>query len=200
MSAEINFDYSVDILQNLIWEYDKALAALMTQKQNWYDENHEQFWIDWFNNVFNLNTADQFGLTVWSIILDQPIVINQVPDALTRPTFGFKYYVDSDNFQNFGNGNFSAASGASLYLTNAQKVIILKLRYYSLISNFTIDFLNAMCADVFKDYGQVYVIDNLNMTFTYHFNFTIPSDLNLLFTELDILPRPIGVKVLIQQA
>ena len=56
MSAEINFDYSVDILQNLIWEYDKApaLAALMTQKQNWYDENHEQFWIDWFNNVFNL--------------------------------------------------------------------------------------------------------------------------------------------------
>ena len=202
MTTTTNFDYSVDILQNLLWEYDQApaLKSLLTQKQAWYNTNQKQFWIDWFNNVFNLNTANQFGLSVWAIILDQPIVINQVPDALTRPTFGFKYYSDSNNFQNFTHGNFSAASGASLYLSNAQKAMILKLRYWQLIGNYTIPFLNLMCQTVFGSLGKAYVIDNLNMTFTYVFTFQIPSDLNLLFTELDILPRPVGVKALIQQA
>ena len=64
-----NPDYAVDLLQALIWQYDNAprLQKLIQQKQDWYNRNNTEFWTDWLKNVFNINTANDFGLTVWGI-------------------------------------------------------------------------------------------------------------------------------------
>lgn len=66
-----NSDYAVDLLQALIWQYDNAprLQRLLQQKQDWYDKNNTTFWADWLKNVFNINTANDFGLTVWGKLL-----------------------------------------------------------------------------------------------------------------------------------
>jgi hypothetical protein len=68
------FDFSVNLLQALLWQYNGAtnLQGLLEAKYNWYYTNQSQFWNDWIGNVFNLATADDFGLAVWSIILGQP--------------------------------------------------------------------------------------------------------------------------------
>lgn len=66
-----NPDYAVDLLQALIWQYDNAprLQKLLQHKQDWYNENNTQFWTDWLKNVFNITTANDFGLTVWGKLL-----------------------------------------------------------------------------------------------------------------------------------
>ena len=54
-----------------MWQYDKAdrLNSIIQNQQIFFDENVKAFWDDYRNNIFNLQTCDTFGLTVWGIIL-----------------------------------------------------------------------------------------------------------------------------------
>lgn len=67
----LNIDPSIDLKQCLLWQYNnsQALRNLLNAKQNWYTQNHAQFWKNWYDNVFNIDTADDFGLAVWGQIL-----------------------------------------------------------------------------------------------------------------------------------
>lgn len=184
------FDYSVDVLSALLWQYNQAarLLSIMEQKQAWYDENQTAFWTDWEKNVFNLDTADQFGLTVWSIILDIPIIV-----VITPPSniIGFGW---GPLHKNFTHGNFKATTGGQ-QLTVEQARTVLKMRYFQITTRGTIPEINKFMSKLFEDQGSCYVLDNANMSMTYVFEFEIPSSLNYIFTNYDILPRPAGVSV-----
>ena len=184
------FDYSVDVLSAMLWQYNQApnLLSLMEQKQAWYDENQTAFWTSWYDNVFNLDTADQFGLTIWAIILDIPIVVVVEPPS-TTVGFGWGPY-----HRNFTHGNFRAVAG-SQQLTVEQSRTVLKMRYYQITSRGTVPEINEFMARLFVDMGPVYVLDNLDMTMTYVFGFPIPSNMNYILKNYDILPRPAGVAV-----
>ena len=47
---------------------------------------------------------------------------------------------------------------------------------------------------VFANYGLAYLRDNHDMTQTYVFNFPVTADLQYLFNNFDLLPRPSGVQ------
>ena len=82
MSASIeDFDLSVDILSALIWRNNEApvLQSLLQSKDDWYVQNHKQFWTDWMTNVFNIDTANDFGLSVWAQILGVPLTLIVTP-------------------------------------------------------------------------------------------------------------------------
>lgn len=183
------FDFSVDLLRNLLWEYNEAtsLQSLISQKQDWYIKNHTQFWNDWMVDVFDLNTANDFGLSVWSIILNIPLVVAQEPDP-DKVAFGF-----GPDRANFNNGNFMPTSSA-FNLTQEQKRLVLKLRYFQLITRGAIPEINAFLAYVFGD-GVAYVTDSLTMKMRYIFTVPLPSALELVLQSYDILPRPAGVGV-----
>lgn len=184
------FDYSVDVMAALLWQYNSAprLQSLISQKQAWYDENQSLFWESWQKNVFDLNTADQFGLSVWAIILDIPIiVVTETPSDVVG--FGWGPY-----HRNFTHGNFHAVNG-SQQLTSAQSRTVLKMRYFQLTSRGTIPEINEFMQRLFGEMGGCYAVDNLDMTMTYYFQFPIPSNLNYIFKNFDILPRPAGVSV-----
>jgi len=92
MSTSIeDFDFSVDILSALLWRNNQSanLQSILQQKQDWYAANHEQFWTDWCTNVFNLETANEFGLSVWAQILGIPLSLIVAPN--TGPQFGFDF-------------------------------------------------------------------------------------------------------------
>lgn len=92
MSSSIqDFDFSVNILSALIWRNNQApvLNSLLEAKQAWYAENHTQFWDDWCTNVFNLQTANEFGLSVWAQILGVPLTLIVAPNV--GPQWGFDY-------------------------------------------------------------------------------------------------------------
>lgn len=189
MSTVRAFDFSVDLLQNIIWQYDGThnLRGLVTGKEAWYTENHTEFWDDWVVDVFDLTTANDFGLSVWAIILGIPLVVVPEPDP-GKVAFGFGI-----ERANFNNGNFAPTSG-SFGLTTEQKRLVLKLRYFQLVTRGAAPEINAFLNYIFGE-GEVYVADGLHMNARYIFTNEIPSALQLVFENYDILPRPAAVGV-----
>ncbi len=68
----LNIDPTIDLKQCLLWQYQNSekLKSLILSKEDWYQTHQAQFWQDWYDNVFNIETANDFGLSVWGEILD----------------------------------------------------------------------------------------------------------------------------------
>lgn len=192
MSEIQQFDYSVNLLQSLLWQYNEAgrLQKLLELKQDWYNTNQTEFWQNWERDVFNLATANDFGLTVWSIILGRILNVTTAAQNPDLPTWGF-----ADTHKNFNNGNFRRSTAGSISLTIDQKRIVLQLRYFQLVTRGAIPEINRFLKRVFADLGQVYVLDGLDMTMTYVFTFVPSSGLQFVLEQYDVLPRPAGVKL-----
>jgi hypothetical protein len=188
------FDFSVDVLQALLWQYNdaSALQSLLESKQAWYDANQTGFWNDWFTNVFDLTTANDFGCSVWALILGVPLSVILPPDTTTKRIWGFGPYR-----KNFSNSNFANQKQAVIPLTLPQKRLVLQLRYIQLISRGIVPETNARVQRVFTQagLGKVYVLDGLNMTMDYVFAFVLPSAVSFVLTSYDLLPRPAGVGI-----
>lgn len=184
------FDFSVDLLRALLWQYNDAarLQSLLTQKQDWYDLNQSEFWDAWVRDVFDLRTANDFGLSVWAILLNVPLVVVSDVDPSAQEVWGF-----GANRQNFTNGNFYPTQTAGL--TTEQKRLVLRLRYFDLVTRGAVPEINAFMAYLFADYGPVYVNDGLSMKARYVFGFPLPSKLATVLRDFDLLPRPAAVAV-----
>lgn len=182
------FDFSVDLLRAILWQYEDAagLQSVLRAKSSWYEENQEEFWTAWVRDVFNLRTANDFGCSVWGIILGVPLSIGQ-PGTGARSVWGFGEFN-----QNFNNGNFGRDSAGVAGLTLEQKRLVLRLRYYQLVSDGSVPFANKALQDVF---GTGYVLDRLDMTATYIFPTELSSSVRLVLEYYDLLPRPAGVKI-----
>ena len=182
------FNFDVDLLKVILWQYneDEKLLALLEKKQEWYKKNQTNFWKDWYKNVFNLDTANDFGLAVWAIILDVPLFFDIAPSDENSPAFGF-----SENYQNFENGNFISTKTTTVNLSTDQKRLILKLRYFKLSSNCTIDNINKFLSHLFK---KAYIIDRQDMNFVIYIDDNeISAESKFILENFDLIPRPAGV-------
>lgn len=192
MSTVQQLDASVDLLKAILWQYDNAerLKTLVRLKQQWYERCHRQFWANWVRNVFDIRTANDFGLNVWARILDIPLLV-EVGESKQKDAFGF-----GSSHQNFGNGNFARATSGTIGLTLEQKRLIVRLRYFQLTSRGTVPEINRFLKELFGSQGDVFVVDSLDMTYaTYFFRFQPNSQLALILEKYDLLPRPAGVGV-----
>jgi len=185
-----DFDFSINILRALLWQHNEAprLESLLQSKQTWYDIHESEFWSDWYTDVFDLRTANDFGLSVWAIILGVTLSNGTADPGDHGPVWGF-----SGDDVNFGNGNF--APWASLPLTTEQRRVLLRLRYFQLTTRGTVPEINEFMTRLFGSQGYVYVRDGLDMTARYVFGFSLSSDLQVIFDRFDALPRPAGVYV-----
>lgn len=194
MSTVQEFDFNVDLLKALLWEHDNAegLKVLAQRKQDWYDLNQSQFWNDWRRDIFDVDTATEFGLAVWARILNIQLSVD-VPDTRSKPAFGF-----GPNHKNFNNGNFATFAGTRA-LTITQQRLVIKLRYFQLTSNGTVPEINEFLSLLFADQGKAFVVDSLDMTFaTYFFTFTPNAQLREILEKFDLLSRPAAVGVRFQ--
>lgn len=185
-----DFDSSVDLVRALLWQHDNATAlrSLIESKQDWYNINQSTFWANWYRDVFNIDTANDFGLAVWGRILNVGLGL-QVDSTIGIPHFGFGIY-----HRNFNNGNFARATSGEQALSTDQKRLIIRLRYYQLISRGTVVEINEAMARIFGDLGQVFVRDPLDMSkITYVFKFTPSSRVRLILDRMNLLPRPSGI-------
>jgi hypothetical protein len=192
------FNPNLNLLEVLLWEYNEAtgLQSIIEQKQAWYEENQVKFWQDWYTNVFNLETANEFGLSVWARILDVPLTFTTPASDPSKIGWAF-----GPLRKNFNNGNFKQADSGTGLLTTEQKRIVLQLRYFQLTTNADLLSVNQFLSYLFlENYGLVYVRDNYDMTISYVFTFYPPSQLQQVLENFDILPRPTGVKANIELA
>lgn len=186
------FDCSVDLLKALLWQHDNAekLKSLIAAKQAWNQENQSDFWESWYRDVFNIDTANTFGLSVWSRILGLPLQVKIAGDK-GKAAFGFGM-----SHQNFGNGNFARADDGEQSISESQVRLALKMRYFQLTCRGSVAEINEWLHALFGSEGQVFVADRGNMGLaTYFFNFAPTSQLKFILEKYDLLPRPAGVGV-----
>ncbi|EKY3117283.1 DUF2612 domain-containing protein [Cronobacter turicensis] len=183
------FDFSIDLMKVVKWEYDQApnLKSIITAKQKWYTDNHSQFWVDWERDVFNLLTANDFGLNVWAIILNLPLYTESLASPSSYPAFGF-----SDFGLNFDRSNFAIDADTVNRLTTEQKRQLLRMRWWQITSSGSMPSINHALYDVFG--RDVYALDGHDMTITIVYQTILPNLMMNLIQEFDLIPRPSGVK------
>src|SRR5690606_18991371 len=154
------FDFSVDLMRSILWQYEGApkMVALARAQQSFSDSRNGEFWTDWIRDVFDLTTANDFGLAVWSRILDYPITLKS-EKRISGAVFGF-----GGNHKNFEKGNFGIGEDQETLLGTEEARKLLRLRWLKLTMRPTIPNINMMLAEVFGP-GEVFVVDSYDMTY-----------------------------------
>lgn len=159
---------NVDLLSVLLWQYnfdeDDSVQSLLRQKSAWYDAQGQAFWDSWYHDVFDIRTANEFGLSVWAIVLGVPLSVDKFPNVK---------------------------------LTVEQKRLVIRLRFYQLITRATIPMVNAEMLDIFGEFGKAYALDPNDMSaILYVFRFMPDDDIKFILQNYDLLPRPatVGIK------
>lgn len=183
---------SLPLLENITWQYDTAdtTVSLIEQKNEWYAANWELFWLNWYEAVFNLKTANRFGCVVWAIILNIPISWVYNGDLPPLP-FGF-----GPNRQNFNPpSNFFLGSIAAPTLELDEARRLLRVRYYAQTMSPTVSNINLMLKDVFGDLGLAYIEETVGGEAVapfgfgqYRQNFAPPTNFNTASGFVNIAP------------
>ena len=187
----MTYKCTINLSTAIDWQRGSAvkLNELISLKQKWYEDNYCLFWNDWVTNVFDLRTANEFGLSVWSIILDVPLFDQSEKSRSDYPAIYFGV-----NRKNFSNGNFGKNASTVDSLTVNQKRIMLQLKALILNMSSSTYEINVKLTELFG-FRQIYALDNLDMSYTYIVNNPeLISFINII-EDYDLLPRPNCVSV-----
>lgn len=150
---------------------------------------------DFFDSVWNIDTAVGFGLDIWGKIVG-------VGRNLTIPAgaanFGFK---EGLNYQPFGQAPFyNGTVAASTYtLTDSAYRKLILVKALANISQCTARSLNQLLQNLFSTRGRCYVIDGGGMTMRFVFEFALlPYEIAIL-TQSSAVPRPAAVNAKVVQ-
>jgi hypothetical protein len=204
----------INLLSALDWQRSGADIAkkFIENEQAWLDVNHCGFWNDWQKDVFTLSTANDFGLAVWSIILDENISGYERFAPEDYPAWGFG--IDDENFldgsfanesgslwgfgtnnENFNNGAFASQSGSTFEFTTDQKRILLQLKAFKVLAiGGSILQTNTAMANIFGS-GVILAFDNFDMSYIYQLLESTLSNFIIEINNRDLLPRPIGIEI-----
>ena len=163
-----NFDTTIDFSKVYLWQYDKAnnLIALLNAKKEFYDNNFSAALEYFYNNIFNVETADANGLELFGLLL-----------GISRP-----YYVN--------------AGGDTVYFTDDMYRKLLLARIIKLNSNGSTESLNNYVNFIFNDNNEpVYIENYLDMTINLIMYYQPSAEDMAVINSDGFLPIPAGVLV-----
>lgn len=183
---DINFD--VNLWRSILWQHEGAPKALaLCEHDQFFADTHvKKFWNDFITDIYNLKTANTFGLYIWARILGSSISISM---GSPKDNWGF-----GSNDKNFENAGFAYSSSGSVLTIESTRILLL-MRFFELTMAPTIPNINYMLQQVFGE-GQAYAVDLYEtqaMEMQYFFLEQLPTDLIDVFDKEDVLPRPSGV-------
>lgn len=181
---------SFNVWKTIISQYANSpiLTRLIENMFAYLDqtENFQNF----FDTVMNIETAQGYGLDVWGRILN-------VSRTLTVPGdqnyFGFEEA--GQTAQPFNQAPFYSGQqiGSNFILTDSAYRVLLFAKAAANICDGSIPAINAILMTLFPNRGNAYVVDNLDMTMTFKFEFTIsPVELSIV-GQSGVLPTSTGV-------
>ena len=188
-------DNSADLMRSILWQYEGApkMVQLAQNDQTFMDGNNAGFWDDWIRDVFDLTTANEFGLAVWARILNYQISISSLPPPVGA-VWGF-----SANNENFEQAGFGIPGSAVSVLRPDDARVALLLRWFRLTMRPTVPNINRAIAVAFGA-NAGFVAPNGVMKIKYFFTQPINFQLRDLFDRTDALPRPAAVGVVWDEA
>lgn len=157
---------------------------------------------NFYSNIWDVNTAVGNGLDIWGVIVGVSRYL-QIPGSPNYLGFDEAYLAPyaSTGPQPYNQAPFyfSASSTTAYALPDDIYRRLIMVKAAVNISNLSIPNINKFLQYFFgtsisgSPYGVAYVIDGLDMTLTYHFNF-IPNAWQLAIVQNSgVFPRPAGV-------
>ncbi len=205
MSDNKSISVSVfDWTQTLLSQYvdSPTINELLSSYNSAIDPSNDI--INFYKNIWNVATAVGNGLDVWGQIVN---VSRYLLVPITPNYFGFKEAIrtgyESTGPQPFGQASFTLGvqSTDTYALTDNNYRRLIMIKAAANISGLSIPAINKLLQQFYgtsydgQPSGIAYVIDNENMSLTYHFNFT-PSPVQLaIINNSGVFPRPAGVSV-----
>jgi hypothetical protein len=183
--------YFFDPLITVLSQYANSpiLTVLVDDFAQWLDpaSRFDAF----YSLMWNIDTAQGFGLDVWGRILG----VNRV---LQVPAGVFLGFEQDDDARPFGHGIFYSGSRLTnnVALTDAAYRTLLLAKAALNITDASIPAINVILLNLF---GDGYVRDNLDMTMTYVFSVTLTPVQTAIVFQSGVLPKPCGVSFTVEQ-
>lgn len=200
MTAVASFpEFNVDATVISQYANSPTLVALVENFGQYFDPTANL--TDFFNVVWNIDTAVEFGLDIWGIILCVSRVI-QIPG--TSGSFGFENSDTPPDWQDFGNTAIPAAGGPfysgqivgdSYKLNDGPYRTLLLTKALANICATTAPALNALITNLFPGRGVCYTVDRGAMQMSYVFLFPLTTIEYAILADSGVLPHPAGVGV-----
>lgn len=178
-----------DYWQTVISQYANS-PVLIQLIDNFFQYIDQTANIDaFFDLVFNVDTAQGYGLDVWGRIVG----VTRTLQVSTVTYFGFSE--QGITVAGFNQAPFYSGSTLTnnFQLTDDAFRVLIFAKALSNISNGSIPSINQILLNLFPNRGNCYVTDNQDMTLTYTFNFILTAVEIAILTESGVLPKPVGV-------
>lgn len=185
-------------IDTVLREYQASpiLCDLLCYSDQWMDLT--QFTAGFLSNVWNINTAQGFGLDIWGRILGQSryLQVTQTPGD----NFGFYANADASGAQPwkpwsqapFYGGDASGTVAFSLQDSSYRQLLLVKAA--SNIARCDVKSINALMRSMFGSRGRCYCGYDLAqpMHIGYHFEF-VPTNVERSIIESGLFPCPAGM-------
>jgi hypothetical protein len=189
---------ALDYWRTIISQY--ANSPTLTQLIQNFDECVDQTinMSNFFDFIWNVDTAQGYGLDVWGRIVGVSRVLHIVSDtslyfgfdeATTLSAFGF-------NQQPFFSGSLLTSN---FNLSDDAFRILIFAKALANISDGSVKAINQLLINLFPNRGNCYVRDNLDMTMNYVFEFVLTPVEQAILGQSNVLPKPVGVLATIIQ-
>ena len=190
-----------DYWQTVISQYANS-PILMQLIDNFFQYVDQTVNLDaFFDLLWNIETAEGYGLDVWGRIIGVSRTLNVGIDVVY---FGFQESVSPGIYSpgTFGEQSFYSGQDTTnnFDLSDSAYRVLLFAKALSNISDGSIPSINQLLINLFPNRGNAFVQDNLDMTITYVFEFVLsPVEVAIVSTS-GVLPKPSGVSYDIDQA
>lgn len=185
---------TLDATATLLAQYANSpiLMALVAYFNEWLDPSADLD--NFYNLVWNVETAQGFGLDIWGVIVDVPRTIQLIP-----PNTYFGYKEATPGSYPFNNQPFYSGpqQGSQYTLSDPAYRILIMTKALANISSFTAPSVNNLLRYLFAGRGSCYVLELSPMQIEYVFNFALEPWEASILQQPQLMPRPAGVGVTI---
>lgn len=186
--------YALDASATYLSQYANSpkILAIIEDFNAWVDPAIDVR--NFYNFVWNVQTAVGFGLDIWGRIVNIPrqITIVDLPNY-----FGFEEATPGSYPFNENPFYGSAATSSVYLLTDDAYRVLIMTKALANISSFTAPSINKLLQYLFAGRGSCYVLENSPMQIQYVFNFALQPWEAAVLLQPVLMPRPAGVGVTI---
>lgn len=146
----------------------------------------------WYDNVWNIDTAQGFGLDFWGRVVG-------VSRVLTLPAsgafFGFDEALPGSQPLNQAPFYAGAQATSNFTLADAPYRTLIYAKALANVCDGSIPAMNRILLLLFPGRGDIYVTDGRNMTMTITSTFALNAVEQAILTTSGVFPRPAGVSL-----
>lgn len=179
-----------DVWKTVLKQYANSpvLMQLILNMDSYLDQstNFDNF----FDLVMNVDTAQGWGLDVWGRIVNVSRILSVTEDQLF-----LGYQEAGQTAQPFNQAPFYSGQrfNDAFVLTDSAYRVLILAKALANICDGSIPAINQILLNLFPNRGNCYVVDNLNMTMTYKFEFVLTAVELAIVAQSGVLPRSTGV-------